>query len=48
MITVREMIAQLPPESRQRIEELTQKLIAEEKTAREARKAQLQADRRPT
>ena len=37
MITVREMIAQLPPERRRRIEEQAQKLIAEEKAIREVR-----------
>ena len=37
MITLRDKISQLPPERRRRIEELTQKLIAEEKAIREAR-----------
>ena len=37
MTTLREMIAQLSPESQKRIEELTRKLIAEEKAIRKAR-----------
>ena len=37
MITVKEMIAQLPPERRRRIEKETQKLIAEEKAIRKVR-----------
>ena len=37
MATLREMIAQLSPESQKRIEELTRKLIAEEKAIRKAR-----------
>ena len=37
MTTLREMIAQLSPESQKRIEELTRKLIAEERTVRKAR-----------
>ena len=36
MTTLREMIAQLSPESQKRIEELTRKLIEEEATARKA------------
>ena len=36
MITVREKIAQLPPDSQKRIAEMTQALIAEEKLLRES------------
>ena len=36
MITVREKIAQLPPDSQKRIEEMTKALIAEEKMLRES------------
>ncbi len=36
MITVRELIAQLPPDSQKRIEEMTKALIAEEKMLRES------------
>ena len=36
MITVREKIAQLPPDSQKRIAEMTKALIAEEKLLRES------------
>ena len=36
MITVRDKIAQLPPDSQKRIEEMTKALIAEEKMLRES------------
>ncbi len=36
MITVQELIAQLPPDSQKRIEEMTKALIAEEKMLRES------------
>ena len=36
MITLREKIAQLPPDSQKRIEEMTKALIAEEKLLRES------------
>ena len=38
MITLREMIDQLPPDSQKRIEEMTKALIAEEKMLRESNK----------
>ena len=38
MITLREMIDQLPPDSQKRIEEMTKALIAEEKLLRESNK----------
>ena len=38
MITVREKIAQLPPDSQKRIAEMTKALIAEEKLLRESNK----------
>ena len=42
MKTVSEMIAQLPPDSQKRVEEMTEALIAEEKRLRESNtKAQL-------
>ena len=37
MTTIREMIAQLPPDSQKRIEEMTKALIAEEKLLRESK-----------
>ena len=38
MTTLRELIAQLPPDSQKRIEEMTKALIAEEKMLRESNK----------
>lgn len=38
MITVQELIAQLPPDSQKRIEEMTKALVAEERLLRESNK----------
>ena len=40
MKTLRELIAQLPPDSQKRIEEMTRKLIEEEAAARKARETE--------
>ena len=44
MITVRELIAQLPPDSQKRIEEMTKVLIAEEKLLRESNETSSKVD----
>ena len=45
MSTVREKIAQLPPDSQKRIEEMTEALIAEEKVLRESNTKPMESER---